>query len=208
MTTDLKSNPTLIGLTGFAGSGKDTVADILVEDHGFAKFSFSDALYREVSASFGVSEIVLRDRETKEKPLECLSLIQCDDADFIATTWIKDGSPTGIAAFLSRSRSPRDILQLWGTEYRRTQDPDYWVKRAKEWASQPFYDSCAGLVNTSVRFENEAAWIASEGEVWCVRRPGHGAINGHISEKEQPHSRIIRNRGGIEDLRHFIRSIM
>lgn len=34
----------LIGLSGFAGSGKDTLAQMLVEDHGFKRFAFADAL--------------------------------------------------------------------------------------------------------------------------------------------------------------------
>lgn len=34
----------LIGLTGYAGSGKDTVARMLAEDHGFARYAFADPL--------------------------------------------------------------------------------------------------------------------------------------------------------------------
>jgi hypothetical protein len=34
----------VVGLCGFAGSGKDTLADFLVDNYGFEKFSFSDAL--------------------------------------------------------------------------------------------------------------------------------------------------------------------
>ena len=34
----------LIGVTGYAQAGKDTVADYLVEEYGFTKFAFADAL--------------------------------------------------------------------------------------------------------------------------------------------------------------------
>jgi hypothetical protein len=34
----------LIGLCGYAGSGKDAVAEILVRDHGFTRLAFADAL--------------------------------------------------------------------------------------------------------------------------------------------------------------------
>ena len=34
----------IIGVVGFIGSGKGTVADILVEKHGFVKLSFADAV--------------------------------------------------------------------------------------------------------------------------------------------------------------------
>lgn len=43
----------LIGVVGFAGSGKGTVADILVRDHGFKKLSFADALKDAVATIFG-----------------------------------------------------------------------------------------------------------------------------------------------------------
>lgn len=192
----------LIGLTGFAGAGKDTVADILCEEYGFVKFSFSDALYREVADAFGASVAFLQDRNEKEKPQAALALINCDDARFIGRVLLTENCPLiEIPSKLEAPRKPRDILQLWGTEYRRADDPDYWVKRAQEFAAQPFYDSCAGLVNTSVRFANEADWISSVGEIWCVRRQGHGPVNGHVSEKEQPHSLVIQNDGTIEDLR-------
>lgn len=42
-------NP-LIGLVGPAGSGKDTVAGLLVESHGFRRVAFADALKEFVAA--------------------------------------------------------------------------------------------------------------------------------------------------------------
>lgn len=36
--------PVLIGLCGWSRAGKDSVADILVEDFGFRRFAFADAL--------------------------------------------------------------------------------------------------------------------------------------------------------------------
>lgn len=42
----------LIGFSGYAGSGKDTSAAILKEDHGYTRFAFADELKREVYASF------------------------------------------------------------------------------------------------------------------------------------------------------------
>ncbi|EGQ60777.1 hypothetical protein GGI1_02582, partial [Acidithiobacillus sp. GGI-221] len=37
---------TLIGLTGAAGSGKDTVAGVLALEHGFQQVAFADASAR------------------------------------------------------------------------------------------------------------------------------------------------------------------
>ena len=35
----------IIGISGFQSSGKDTIADYLVKEHGFVKLSFASALY-------------------------------------------------------------------------------------------------------------------------------------------------------------------
>ena len=34
----------IIGVTGFIGSGKDTIADYLVTEHGFKRLSFAGSL--------------------------------------------------------------------------------------------------------------------------------------------------------------------
>ena len=43
----------LIGLCGFAGAGKDTVAKYLYERRGYIKIAFADPLKDVVSAIFG-----------------------------------------------------------------------------------------------------------------------------------------------------------
>src|SRR5690625_5115450 len=45
-----------IGLTGKMRAGKDTVADYLVENYGFKKFAFGDALKRYVHEIFDVNQ--------------------------------------------------------------------------------------------------------------------------------------------------------
>lgn len=49
------------------------------------------------------------------------------------------------------------LLQWWGTEYRRAQDPDYWIGKLGD--SIP--DTLDMALITDVRFENEAAFIKS-----------------------------------------------
>jgi adenylate kinase family enzyme len=43
----------IIGICGLIGSGKGTVADILVENHNFQKISFADKLKDGVAAVYG-----------------------------------------------------------------------------------------------------------------------------------------------------------
>lgn len=203
----------LIGLAGSAGTGKDTVADYLVAQHGFTKFSFSDALYREVSEAFGVPVEELQDREKKEVPHPGLVAHKCDNYEFYRIMRIEAEFVEGAEEPNRFEFSPRWVLQRWGTEYRRAQDPDYWLKQAALWV-QAWLDVTAGdgqhhagLVNTSVRFPNEQAWIDElGGVVWHMRRPdrGHYASQlDYVSEQELPvgeHDRVIWNTGTVEQL--------
>lgn len=58
----------LIGLTGKAGAGKDTVADYLVE-RGFAKVSFADPIKQMLCALMDVGKHQWEDRLWKERPV-------------------------------------------------------------------------------------------------------------------------------------------
>ena len=180
----------LLGLAGAAGSGKDAVADYLCQRYGFVKFSFSDALYREVAAAFGLpDDSLLRDRETKEVPSELLALEFCTDDEFVRVVQWFPGEPVAITDPIS----PRQILQWWGTEYRRAQDPDYWIAQAEQWLVRVheitrYPEHRPQLfVNTSVRFPNEHAWIKElEGNVWHLRRDAAAPVAGHVSEAPLP----------------------
>jgi hypothetical protein len=62
----------LIGLTGYAGVGKDAFADVLVE-HGFTKLGFADPMYRMATDLNGYVRRVLADckgdwTEAKKRP--------------------------------------------------------------------------------------------------------------------------------------------
>lgn len=140
----------IIGLHGKARSGKDTIADYLVEQYGFVKFGFADALYKEVAEAFSVAPFFLQDVDTKDTPSELMRLWRCTDEAFKAVAlnklaedaWARD---PGVATQLNEKYgvylgfdhetniSPRWIMQVWGTEYRRAQNPDYWVEKASDW---------------------------------------------------------------------------
>lgn len=181
----------LIGMAGAAGSGKDAVADYLVQRYGFVKFSFSDALYREVTAAFGLpDDSLLRDRETKEVATPLLALENCADDDFEAVVR-EMFAPEDHT--VRTPHSPRQILQWWGTQYRRAQDPDYWIAQAEQWLVRVheitrYPEHRPQLfVNTSVRFPNEHAWIKElEGNVWHLRREAATCVAAHVSETPLP----------------------
>jgi len=91
----------LIGLTGPAGSGKDTVARLLCEQHGFVQMAFADPLRAMLKAGLGLTDEELHRRDLKEAPLEWLG------------------------------KSPRQLLQTLGTEWGRQHvHPHLWLELA------------------------------------------------------------------------------
>jgi len=196
-----------LGLAGPAGCGKDAVAEYLVERYGFISYSFTDALYREVAEAYSLEdESLLRDRATKEVPTDRLAMVRLSDAlqfDLGHAIGWDMGSGFGAEPDLQAPLSPRQVLQWWGSEYRRAQDPDYWVSKTDAWLYQI---SHAGypehrpnlFVNTSVRFPNEQEWIHDSaagvypedipwhGQIWHIHRDGLDAVNAHQSETPLP----------------------
>jgi len=64
------------------------------------------------------------------------------------------------------SKEVRFVLQQWGTELRRAEDLDYWVKYGMEAATEiEFMHECEPvlIVFTDVRFQNEADAIRAQG---------------------------------------------
>ena len=57
----------LIGITGRAGSGKDTAGTHLMMEHGFHRMAFADPLKEAIAALFGLDVMALHDRETKDE---------------------------------------------------------------------------------------------------------------------------------------------
>lgn len=168
----------VVGLVGLRGSGKDTAAQVLVE-RGWRRLAFADALYVEVATAFGVTIEFLQRRETKETPLPELSLQHCSDAAYVAAFMAYEGDRLAAegadipdAEKLEVARSPREILQGWGTEYRRKQIDDSY------WRTQVFNIIKAtpdvNFVVTDVRFPDEAKLIEEQlgGQLGRIIRPG------------------------------------
>lgn len=141
----------IIGICGLIGSGKGTVADVLVNDHGFTKISFADKLKDGVSTIFGWNRDMLEgdtveSREWRDKP-----------DDF----WSNE---TG------REITPRLVLQLFGTDCMRNGFYDgVWVSLVKKTILENPQNN---YVIPDVRFPNEVDVIKKDlqGKVWQVRR--------------------------------------
>ena len=58
------------------------------------------------------------------------------------------------------SYAVRRLLQFWGTDFRRAEDPDYWVKRGLEAADASYADF---VVFSDTRFPNEVDAVLERG---------------------------------------------
>ena len=197
----------MIGLTGPAGSGKDTVAALLQVHCGYNPMAFADALRGEVAAAFGIDPALLIERATKEHPISALALHRCLDANFEAAV-IAANFRSGAATVVDTTapRSPRQIMQWWGTEYRRALEPGYWVRKAAQRIHYMHQTLGARLiVITDVRFDDEAELVrALGGQIWQIKRPGcEVGSTAHVSEVTgegfEP-NQVINND---HDLRHL-----
>jgi len=60
----------IVLLSGWAGSGKDAAAELLVEEMGFERLAFADALKADVSKAMQIPLSYFRDRTLKDRRLE------------------------------------------------------------------------------------------------------------------------------------------
>ncbi len=172
----------LLGLCGAAGAGKDAAAAALCA-RGWARVSLSDPLKEACALWFGWS------REQLWGPSELRNA--------------PDPSWNGL--------TPRQALQLLGTEGVRALHPDVWarlaLKRAAELLEPLHQDGSArsaGVIIPDVRFGNEAEAIrAAGGRVVRIVRPGLGgeAWRAHASERgEFGVDFTLVNDGSLEEL--------
>jgi hypothetical protein len=175
------TKPLLIGLTGIAGAGKDTVRDFLQARHEFNGIAFADPIRDMLSALFascGVSDEWMTERHLKEKDIPSIGA------------------------------SYRKMAQMLGTEWGREIDPNFWLKITEAKVRYINEIDSGGIVISDVRFPNEAEWVQSQGGLlWKVLRPGIESVRSHASEElinSLPYDYVIDNRGSIEELGHAV----
>ena len=147
----------LIGLSGKAGAGKDTTANLLVQEFmargkQVKTLSFAGKLKEVICDVFCIDPVVFDDRTLKNAPMLALG-----------------------------GKSPREVAQFLGTEAFRAIRSEVWVdyamKQARRYMSQGI-----SVIFTDVRFLNEAQAIASYGgQIVYLERDSVEVYN-HASE--------------------------
>ncbi len=204
----------IIALTGLAGSGKDSVADVLVNHAGFTKLAFAGALRQEIIEAFRLdtdgSAALLANRDTKEVPTQRLSMMECRDYGYIGAVAEATRATVGVE-WCSAPRSPRQVMQWWGTEYRRDRTRvDYWTRKLGDHIRGLHrIDGRSKFVITDCRFENEAVLVRQMGgTVWQVARGDVANVEGgHASQTDGTKlapDNIIDNYGSLDHLREQV----
>lgn len=206
----------IIGITGLAGVGKDTAADVLVAKFGFVKVALADKMKRICADVFGFTEEQLWG-PSKKRNAEDLRLPRP----------INGPNPPASACL-----TPRYALQTLGTEWGRNCYEDVWVdyvlRVADDLATRfVFYTPQKGLepwfgregrriqrdvVISDVRFPNELRAIReADGKIWKIIRPGvdtSAEWRGHISENaldpDAPVDEIILNDRSLDEFQTYI----
>jgi hypothetical protein len=133
----------IIGICGFIGSGKDTIADYLVNFNGFRRESFANSLKDAVSQVFGWDRHLLEGR-TKE-----------------AREW-REQPDAWWSNRLGMTITPRWILQYWGTEVcRKAFHDDIWIASLEN----KLRNSKDDIVISDCRFPNEIQSIKNAGGI-------------------------------------------
>ncbi|MBW2689584.1 MAG: hypothetical protein JRC99_06610 [Deltaproteobacteria bacterium] len=105
----------------------------------------------------------------------------------------------------------RRILQWWGTEYRREQDPDYWTKAWGHKIEQFNLEHFHVLID-DVRFMNELDAIKQHGGLIVkIERPGFDGANNHASETSLDEynawDKILLNDGTLEEFKVMVEQL-
>ena len=140
----------IIGIVGLIGSGKDTIADYLVNFHGYRRDSFANTLKDAVSTIFGWDRDLLEGRTTT------------------ARQWREQVDEWWSQRLNIPNLTPRYVLQQWGTEVvRKSFHDDTWIASLEN----KIRKSNDNSVITDCRFPNEVKMIKDlGGKVLRVKR--------------------------------------
>lgn len=168
----------IFGISGKAGAGKTEFAKKALLMYGGTRISLAAAVKQEVAAvldglgiAFSWSNLYGTQQDREE--LVDIPSGRCVALRVVGGTVFTWGRGDGLTF--------RKLLQVWGTDYRRAQDPQYWVNKVR----QQIKDTEGLIFVDDIRFPDEAKMILNMcGALIRVDRPGGPRINSPWHESE------------------------
>lgn len=179
---DPTSRPMVIGLGGYQEHGKDALADILVERHGFMKFGMSDAIHEILMVLDPIISHSVRTYRYSE--------------------YVEEHGYTQA----KKHPEVRRLLRTLGTEVGRDMiDPDIWVGLAGKKIHAALRNGTSVVLTGIRNGGNEIGLVTLlRGTTIWVDRPGHPVpMTDHRSENTlgpQDFDTVLTNGGTLADL--------
>lgn len=162
----------IIGLTGPSGSGKDVVADYLVDAYGFVKRSFADPIYDALS-------------EVSDVPVPDLHRAKRGERLTIPAAKLEEGFGSMVNPHRAKSLTVREALVAIGNVMRAMRGPSVFIELFDEFILKRINDVTAGraadvrIVNPSVRYTCDGM-AAERNYFYELRNAGAKACVWHV----------------------------
>jgi len=171
----------IIGLSGYAQSGKDTVAKFLVEQRGFERIAFADPIRN----------------------------LLWDMNPMLKDGFYLQGVVNAYGWDVAKTRFPevRRLLQELGVAARKHINSEVWVATALQTMSG---DGNYVITDVRFQNEATTIRLAG-GQLWRIERTGVEAVNSHISEHDLDNwdfDAYIHNNSTIEDLEFAVKTAL
>lgn len=174
----------LIGITGKAGAGKDTIGDYLRDVRGFAKVGFAWPIKQMLNVLLDVDDEAWKNREWRETPLE----------EF--------------------GRSPRYLAQTLGTEWGRDRvSPNIWINLCLSKIRDNVGDLDAVICdvrfdNEALAIKNAGGYVIDVRRLGTdTKSPDHTSEVG-IRDYNRCVDYVVSNYGSVNDLQQQVEVIL
>ena len=171
----------IIGLSGYARSGKDEIAKVLIEEFGYTRYAFADKL-----------RDILYDLNPNISGERLVPMV-----DTYGWTVAKT------------NHEVRELLQALGISARKNIYQDVWVDAVLRPLVRSDKVVITDVRFKNEYFA--ISGLPLVGSVWRVRREGVGPVNNHISEIDLDNESfdvVVDNNGSLEELRDKVRKVM
>ena len=172
----------IIGLTGYAQSGKDTVANILVENYGYQRVAFADP----------IRDLLYATNPMLKEGYRVQGLV-----DVYGWDRVKVDYPEA-----------RRLLQDLGVGARKVFGEHFWVQQALK---KVHFEGNYVITDVRYPNEASAIRKYDNAQIWRIKRSGINPVNTHVSETAMDGEKVEQifiNNGTVDDLKVLIQTRM